>query len=110
MRPDLEIPPKYGVVQAVGDTTGPGGLARALRNIPVIVGIVEKVNELCPNALVLNYTNPMTTLTRALCLTRSVPNRTVGLCHEYIGVRENLRRFLALNPGKSRRGWRASIT
>ncbi len=100
MRPDLEIPAKYGVRQAVGDTTGPGGLARALRNIPVVVEIAQKVNELCPNALFLNYTNPMSTLTRALCLTRSVPSRTVGLCHEYIGVRENLAKVFGIEPGK----------
>jgi alpha-galactosidase len=100
MRPDLEIPARYGIRQAVGDTTGPGGLARALRNIPVLVGMAEKVNELCPNALFLNYTNPLTTLTKALCLTRSVPNRTVGLCHEYIGVRENLAKIFAIPPEK----------
>jgi len=100
MRPDLEIPAKYGIQQAVGDTTGPGGLARALRNIPVMVEIAEKVNELCPNALFLNYTNPMSTLTRALCLTRTVPNRTVGLCHEYIGVREHLSKIFATSPEK----------
>lgn len=98
MRSDLEIPAKYGVVQAVGDTTGPGGLARALRNIPVVVKIAEKVNELCPNALFLNYTNPMSTLTRALCLTRTVQNRTVGLCHEYNGVRENLAEIFKISP------------
>jgi alpha-galactosidase len=98
MRPDLEIPAKYGVFQAVGDTTGPGGLARALRNIPVVVEIAQKVNQICPDALFLNYTNPMTALTRAICLTRSVPNRTVGLCHEYIGVRENLAKLFGTQP------------
>ena len=98
MRPDLEVPARYGIQQVVGDTTGPGGLARALRNIPVIVGIAEKVNQLCPEALFLNYTNPMTTLTRALCLVRSVPNRTVGLCHEYFGMRANLAKLLEVKP------------
>ena len=100
MRPDLEIPARYGIRQSVGDTTGPGGLARALRNVPVIVEIAKKVNELCPNALFLNYTNPMTVLTRALCMFRSVPNRTVGLCHEYIGVREHLASIFNVSPAQ----------
>jgi alpha-galactosidase len=98
MRPDLEIPVNYGIKQSVGDTTGPGGLSRALRNIPVVVDIAQKVNESCPNAFFLNYTNPMTVLTRAICMTRSVSKRTVGLCHEYIGVRENLAKLYSVRP------------
>ncbi|MDQ3006394.1 MAG: hypothetical protein M3R47_13555 [Chloroflexota bacterium] len=94
MRPDLEIPIKYGIKQSVGDTTGPGGLARALRNIPVVAEIARNVDEICPNALLLNYTNPMTVLTRTICMNRSVPNRTVGLCHEYFGVREHLAKIV----------------
>jgi alpha-galactosidase len=100
MRPDLEIPAQYGIHQAVGDTTGPGGLARALRNIPVIVAIAQKVNEICPDALFLNYTNPMSTLTRALCMSRTVPRRTVGLCHEYLGVRRNLAKLFETSSEK----------
>jgi len=100
MRPDLEIPAQYGLRQAVGDTTGPGGLARALRNIPVVVDIAQKVNKICPDALFLNYTNPMSTLTRALCMSRTVPRRTVGLCHEYIGVRRNLAELFKTSPEK----------
>ena len=98
MQPDLEIPTKYGIKQSVGDTTGPGGLARALRNIPVVVAIARMVNEICPNAMFLNYTNPMTVLTRAICMTRSVENRTVGLCHEFIGVREHLAKIFDTTP------------
>ncbi len=100
MRPDLEIPARYGIFQAVGDTTGPGGLARALRNIPVVVEIARKLDEFCPDALFLNYTNPMTVLTRAIGMSRSMPNRTVGLCHEYIGVRENLATLFGTRPEK----------
>jgi alpha-galactosidase len=58
------------------------------------------VNEICPDALFLNYTNPMSTLTRALCISRTVPRRTVGLCHEWIGVRENLAKILAVPSGR----------
>lgn len=95
MRADLEIPAKYGIQQSVGDTTGPGGLSRALRNIPVVAGIGRKVMEICPNALLLNYTNPMMVLTRTLAM-QGV--RVVGLCHEWIGVREKLAALLETKP------------
>jgi alpha-galactosidase len=80
MEQDLEVPARYGVVQAVGDTVGPGGLFRALRNVPVVVDIARAMEEHCPRATMLNLTNPMTTLTRAI--TKSTSIRTVGLCHE----------------------------
>ncbi len=63
---DLEIPARYGVVQTVGDTVGPGGLFRGLRNIPVVVGIARAMEEYCPHAVLLNLTNPLTVLTRAV--------------------------------------------
>jgi alpha-galactosidase/6-phospho-beta-glucosidase family protein len=80
MTHDLEIPARYGVIQTVGDTVGPGGLFRALRNIPVAVNIARAMQERCPEAVMLNLTNPMTTLTRAMSKTTQV--RCVGLCHE----------------------------
>jgi alpha-galactosidase len=95
MRPDLEIPAKYGIKQSVGDTTGPGGLSRALRNIPVVAEIGRKVLEICPNALFLNYTNPMSVLTRTLAM-QGV--KVVGLCHEWIGVREHLAQIFGTKP------------
>lgn len=95
MRPDLEIPARYGIKQSVGDTTGPGGLSRALRNIPVVAEIGRKVMEICPNALFLNYTNPLTVLTRTLAM-QGV--RVVGLCHEWIGVREKLAQIFNTKP------------
>lgn len=95
MRPDLEIPAKYGIKQSVGDTTGPGGLSRALRNVPVVAEIARKVLEICPQALFLNYTNPMTVLTRVLAM-QGV--RVVGLCHEWIGVREHLAQVFKTKP------------
>ena len=97
MRPDLEIPAKYGIKQSVGDTTGPGGLARALRNIPVVAEIGRKVMEICPNAFFLNYTNPMTVLTRTLAM-QGV--KVIGLCHEWIGVREKLAQIFNTQPEK----------
>jgi len=80
MRHDLEIPSRYGIEQSVGDTVGPGGIIRALRNIPVFLGIAGDMEELCPDAWLLNLTNPMTTLCRTV--TRESSIRTIGLCHE----------------------------
>ncbi|MBV8950516.1 MAG: hypothetical protein JOZ99_06560, partial [Actinobacteria bacterium] len=78
--------------QSVGDSVGPGGISRALRNIPVLVGIARDMEELCPDAWLLNITNPMTTLCRAVTRTTSV--KTVGLCHEIAGTRWTLANLL----------------
>jgi alpha-galactosidase len=85
---DVEIPTRYGIRQSVGDTVGPGGILRALRNIPVMVGIARDMEELCPDAWLLNLTNPMTTLCRAV--TRTTGIETVGLCHEVTMTRFTL--------------------
>jgi len=73
---DLEIPARYEVVQTVGDTVGPGGLFRGLRNIPVVVEIARAMEEYCPHGVLLNLTSPLTVLTRATSI------MAVGLCHE----------------------------
>jgi alpha-galactosidase/6-phospho-beta-glucosidase family protein len=88
MRYDLEIPERYSIYHSVGDTVGPGGLARALRNIPVVVQIARRMEARCSDAWLLNYTNPMTTLCRAV--TRETRVKTIGLCHEWLGVRRHL--------------------
>ncbi len=80
MRADLEIPARYGLFQTVGDTVGPGGIIRGLRNIPVALGIARDMEELCPDAWLLSLTNPMTSMCRAI--TRETNIKTVGLCHE----------------------------
>jgi alpha-galactosidase len=80
MARDLEIPERHGIKQSVGDTVGPGGINRALRNIPVLVGIARDMEAVCPDAWMLNITNPMTALCRAV--TRETDIKTVGLCHE----------------------------
>jgi alpha-galactosidase len=77
---DLDIPTRYGIRQSVGDTVGPGGINRALRNIPVMAGIARDVESVCPDAWVLNITNPMTVLTRTIAEVSSC--KVVGLCHE----------------------------
>jgi alpha-galactosidase len=76
---DIEIPLRYGVDQCVGDTLGPGGIFFALRTIPVLLDIAADMRELAPNALLLNYSNPMAMNTWALRRAGGV--RVVGLCH-----------------------------
>ena len=85
MRHDIEIPERYGIRQPVGDSVGPGGITRALRNIPILVGIARDMADVCPDAWLCNLTNPMTTLCRAV--TRETDIKTVGLCHEVTGTR-----------------------
>src|SRR5690242_10722941 len=79
VRHDFDIPMKYGVNQCIGDTIGPGGIFKALRTGPVWLDILHDAERLCPQALVLNYTNPMSILTLAALTCTSM--RTVGLCH-----------------------------
>ena len=76
---DIEIPMKYGVDQCIGDSMGPGGVFRVLRSAPVMIDIWKDMQELCPNAYVLNYVNPM----GAVCTTlaRATGMKFVGLCH-----------------------------
>jgi len=91
MRNDLEIPQRYGIYQPVGDTVGPGGLARGLRHIPFAVTVAREMERLCPRAWLLNLTNPMTTICRAI--TRATSIRTIGLCHEATRTRRRLARL-----------------
>jgi alpha-galactosidase/6-phospho-beta-glucosidase family protein len=94
MEHDLAIPAKYGIFQSVGDTVGPGGLVRALRNVPVIVQIGRMMEQYCPKAWMLNLTNPMSVLTRTFLRETSI--KTVGLCHELFGTMELLLEIFGL--------------
>lgn len=94
MRHDLEIPEKYGIYQAVGDTSGPGGWSRLLRNVPVFEKMARKMEKLAPNAFVMNYTNPMSGLTGAICATSKL--KTVGLCHGVMGTINYLSRIMGV--------------
>ncbi|MBQ8732031.1 MAG: alpha-glucosidase/alpha-galactosidase [Oscillospiraceae bacterium] len=76
---DFEIPKKYGLRQTIGDTLGIGGIFRALRTIPVLEGIAADMQKVCPDALLINYSNPMAMLSGYL--QRYTDIRTVGLCH-----------------------------
>ncbi len=84
VRFDNDIPLKYGVSQCIGDTIGPGGLFKALRTIPVWLDVLKDVEALCPEALVLNYTNPMNMM--CLAANRTTSLQIVGLCHSVQGT------------------------
>ena len=87
-RKDVEIPMKYGVDINVGDTRGPSGIFRFLRTWPVLLDICQSIEKYCPNALVLNYTNPMAMLCRAMQEFTNV--NITGLCHSVQGTSEML--------------------
>jgi alpha-galactosidase len=91
-RHDIEIPKKYGVDFNVGDTRGTAGIFRALRTIPIMVSIVQDMEKYCPNALMLNYTNPMAMLCRAMSRTSSI--QLTGLCHSVQGTAEMLAEWI----------------
>ncbi len=87
---DNDIPLKYGIDQCIGDTIGPGGLFKAMRTIPVWLEILRDAEKLCPDAQVLNYTNPMCMIT--LAGLRATSMRIVGLCHSVQGTGRGLAR------------------
>jgi alpha-galactosidase len=93
---DFEIPKRFGLRQTIGDTLGIGGIMRALRTIPVMLDIARDMEELCPNALFLNYTNPMAMLTWAMNEATSI--KTVGLCHSVQGTAADLAGVLGIPP------------
>lgn len=80
---DFEVPKKYGLRQTIGDTLGIGGIMRTLRTIPVMKDFADDMAEVCPDALFLNYVNPMAMLTGYM--QRYTPIKTVGLCHSVQG-------------------------
>ncbi|MBE7036177.1 MAG: alpha-glucosidase/alpha-galactosidase [Ruminococcaceae bacterium] len=85
MESDVHAPEKYGIYQSVGDTFGPGGLVRSLRCIPMFEEIALAIKEFCPEAWVINYTNPMTLSVAALY--RAFPEiKAFGCCHEVFGT------------------------
>ena len=91
---DILIPKKYGVDINVGDTRGVAGVFRALRTIPVMLEICKDMEELCPKALVLNYTNPMAILCHAV--QRESSMNFTGLCHSVQGTISMIAKWLEL--------------
>lgn len=89
MYSDVHTPEKYGINQSVGDTTGPGGLLRALRTIPMFIDIAESIKEHSPNAWVINYTNPLALCVRTLY--KVFPEiKAFGCCHEVFNTQKLL--------------------
>ena len=113
---DFEVPKKYGLRQTIADTLGIGGIFRALRTIPVMLDYCRILEEVAPNALLLNYSNPMAMLTGAILKATDV--RTVGLCHSVQGCATHLCRELDLPDddlkwriaGINHQGWLLEIS
>lgn len=94
MESDVHEPEKYGIYQSVGDTTGPGGIVRALRTIPMYVDIASAIKKWSPEAWVINYTNPMTLCTRTLY--EVFPKiKAFGCCHEVFGTQKLIKSALS---------------
>lgn len=91
---DFDIPKKYGLRQTIADTLGIGGIFRALRTIPVLIGVVHDMEEVAPNAILLNYVNPMVMNCWAISRVSDVP--TVGLCHSVQGTAGQLANDLGI--------------
>jgi alpha-galactosidase len=97
---EINIPFKYGITQPVGDTMCVGGIFRALRTIPILVDICRDMERFCPEAFMLNYTNPMTMLTWACNVATKV--KFVGLCHGVQGTAGELARHAGLEPEQTK--------
>jgi alpha-galactosidase len=85
---DFEVPKRFGLRQTIGDTLGIGGIMRGLRTIPVLLEVCREMEDVCPDAVLLQYVNPMAILCWAVA--RASPIRTVGLCHSVQGTARDL--------------------
>ena len=103
---EIRIPESYGVEQAIGDTVGPGGIFRGLRTIPTLLDIARDMEELCPDALLLNYTNPMSILCTTLFEATDVD--VVGLCHSVPHTAEAIADYVNV-PADELEYWVAGI-
>jgi alpha-galactosidase len=95
---DFEVPKRFGLRQTIADTLGIGGIMRGLRTIPVLLDVCRDMEELCPEALLLNYVNPMAMLCWAAA--EATPVRTVGLCHSVQHTALELAADLGVAPGE----------
>jgi len=95
---DFEVPKEFGLRQTIGDTLGIGGIMRGLRTIPVLLDVCRDMEDLCPEALLLQYVNPMAMLCWAVSRASSVS--TIGLCHSVQGTAGDLERDLGLPYGE----------
>ena len=98
MRSDVHEPEKFGIYQSVGDTAGPGGFLRAMRTVPMFVEFAEAIRDFCPDAWVINYTNPMAVCVRTLY--HVFPGiKAFGCCHEVFGTQKLLAAMLKDRKG-----------
>jgi alpha-galactosidase len=95
---DFEVPKRFGLRQTIGDTLGIGGIMRGLRTIPVLLDVCRDMEELCSNALLLQYVNPMAILGWAVA--RATPIRSVGLCHSVQGTARDLAADVGVPPAE----------
>src|SRR5439155_19779443 len=96
---DFESPRKYGLNFTIADTTGPGGLFRALRTYPMLTGLCRDMQEICPRAILLNYSNPMSMNMQTIA--RATPDlRAVGLCHSVQGTFNQLMGYIKEDPAQ----------
>lgn len=95
---DFEIPRKFGLNFTIADTTGPGGLFRALRTYPMLSGMARDMAELCPRAVLLNYSNPMSMNMQSVFRTTGI--QAVGLCHSVQGTFDQLMGYIGEDPSK----------
>lgn len=95
---DFEVPKRFGLRQTIGDTVGIGGIMRGLRTIPVLLDVCSDMEELCPDALLLQYVNPMAI--NCWALARASPIRTIGLCHSVQGTARDLADDLGVPVGE----------
>lgn len=93
---DYEVPRKYGIRHTLGENGGPGGLFFTLRTLPMIFDFVHDMEEICPNALLLNFSNPESRI--VLALARHSRIRCIGLCHGVYGVREHTAKIMGFLP------------
>jgi alpha-galactosidase len=91
---DFDVPARFGLHYTIADTVGVGGVFRGLRTIPVVLGIARDMEEICPDAWLLNYTNPLAVLVRAVSEASSI--RVVGLCHSVYWTVDRLAGYLGL--------------
>ncbi|MBR6359958.1 MAG: alpha-glucosidase/alpha-galactosidase, partial [Lachnospiraceae bacterium] len=99
MEVDVHMPERLGVYQSVGDTAGPGGMMRALRTLPIFLGFANAIKENCPEAWVINYTNPMSLCVKAL-YTGFPEIKAFGCCHEVFGTQKVLAEIVMRTLGE----------
>ncbi len=105
-RPEYAIPLRYGLNQSVADTIGVGGIFRFLRTAPTMLEICRDIERLCPDALLLNYVNPMAML--CWTIARATRVRTIGLCHSVQGTAEQIAAYIGI-PAEELSYWTAGI-